>query len=80
MTDRIVYRNDEGGMSIIVPSPEALSIYGIEAIAKKDVPPGRPFKIMSASEIPQDRGSRNGWSIPDEELTDGTGGDTDSFV
>lgn len=39
----IIYKNDEGGVSVIYPTQEALDIYGIEAIAKKDVP--APKKI-----------------------------------
>jgi len=34
----IIYKNDDGGVSVIYPTAEALAIYGIEAIALKDVP------------------------------------------
>lgn len=43
MTQVIIFKNDEGGVSVIHPTQEALDLYGIEAIAKKDVP--SPKKI-----------------------------------
>ena len=57
--DRIIYPNDTGGVSIIVPAPDCPLT--IEEIAAKDVPEGKPFKIIDASEIPTDRTFRNAW-------------------
>jgi hypothetical protein len=59
--NRIIYPNDEGGVSIIIPSPEALETMTIEEIAAKDVPAGKPFKIVDVSDIPSDRTFRNAW-------------------
>jgi hypothetical protein len=39
----IIYKNDNGGVSVIYPTPEALAIYSIKEIALKDVP--APKKI-----------------------------------
>ena len=59
MNQRIIYPNDDGGVSIIVPATECgLSI---EAIAAKDVPAGKPFKIVDVSDIPEDRTFRAAW-------------------
>lgn len=73
MNSRIIFPNDEGGVSIIVPAPECgLSI---EEIATKDVPPivvhgpegsvasstPRPYKIVDVSDIPEDRTFRDAW-------------------
>lgn len=59
MNQRIIYPNDDGGVSIIVPAAECgLSI---EAIAAKDVPAGKPFKIVDVSDIPEDRTFRAAW-------------------
>jgi len=59
MNQRIIYPTDDGGVAVIVPAAECgLSI---EAIAAKDVPAGKPFKIIDASEIPSDRTFRNAW-------------------
>lgn len=38
MTQRIIYKNDSGGVTVIIPAPDAIARYGIEAIARKDVP------------------------------------------
>jgi hypothetical protein len=43
------------------------------AVALKDVPAGKPFKIIDASEIPTDRSQRNAWTVDEAELTDGAG-------
>jgi hypothetical protein len=59
--NRIIYPNDNGGVSIIVPAPEALETMTIEEIAAKDVPAGKPFKIVDVSDIPSDRTFRNAW-------------------
>lgn len=59
MNSRIIYPNDDGGVSIIVPAAECgLSI---EEIAEKDVPAGKPFKIVDVADIPTDRTFRNAW-------------------
>jgi len=59
MTQRIIYPNDEGGVSIVIPAPECGLT--IEQIAAKDVPAGKPFKIVDVADIPSDRTFRNAW-------------------
>jgi hypothetical protein len=62
--NRIIFKNDQGGVSVIIPTPEALEQHGIQAIAIKDVPgSGTPYWIVDASEIPSDRSNRNAWTI-----------------
>jgi len=61
MTQRIIYPTDEGGVAIVIPSPEALEIMTIEDIAAKDVPAGKPFKIIGTADVPTDRTFRNAW-------------------
>lgn len=58
MNQRIIYPTDDGGVAIIVPSDCGLTI---EQIAAKDVPTGKPFKIVDVSDIPTDRTFRNAW-------------------
>lgn len=59
MNQRIIYPTDDGGVAVIVPAAECgLSI---EEIAAKDVPAGKPFKIVDVSAIPEDRTFRNAW-------------------
>ena len=73
MNQRIIYPTDDGGVAVIVPAPECGLT--IEEIAAKDVPPmmvnalegfvalstPRPFKIVDASDIPEDRTFRAAW-------------------
>jgi len=58
MDKRIIYPTDEGGVAVITPADCGLTI---EEIAAKDVPEGKPFKIVDASDIPTDRTFRNAW-------------------
>jgi hypothetical protein len=78
MTKVIIFKNDDGGVSVIYPTQEALVIYGIEAIAIKDVPAGRPYKIIHASELPS-REQRNQWEVDDAALKDGVGSESNEF-
>lgn len=59
MNQRIVYQNDEGGISILVPADCGLTI---EEIAAKDVPAGKAYNIVDVSEIPTDRTFRDAWT------------------
>lgn len=59
MNSRIIYPNDEGGVSIIVPASECGLT--VEQIAAKDVPQGKPYKIVDVSDIPADRTFRGAW-------------------
>ena len=59
MNSRIIYPTDDGGVAIIIPAAECGLT--IEEIATKDVPTGKPYKIVDASEIPTDRTFRNAW-------------------
>jgi hypothetical protein len=59
MNSRIIYPTDDGGVAIIVPAPECGLT--IEEIAVKDVPTGKPFKIVNVTDIPSDRTFRNAW-------------------
>ena len=73
MNKRIIYKNSDNSVSIIIPSPEALQSMTIEQIARKDVPTGYKYKIVDVFEIPSDRSLRNAWTIDEAELTDGVG-------
>lgn len=56
MNQRIIYPTDDGGVAIIIPA------VSVEA-ALKDVPEGKPYKIVESSEIPTDRTFRNAWEM-----------------
>ena len=70
---KIIYTNEDGGVSIITPTDEALSFMTIDEIAKKDVPTGLPYKIVGDSEVPTDRTFRDAWVVDETSLTDGVG-------
>lgn len=72
MTQRIIYLNNDGNVAIITPANCGLTI---EQLALKDVPFGKPFKIINASDLPADRTSRNAWTVDAADLTDGIGAD-----
>lgn len=61
MNQRIIYPTDNGGVAVIVPSPEYLETHTIEELAAKDVPAGKPYKIVDVADIPTDRTFRNAW-------------------
>ena len=77
MTQRIIYPTDEGGVAIIVPASECGLT--IEEIAAKDVPHGKPYKIVDVSDIPEDRTFRNAWEVDSAILTDGVGAESNEF-
>ncbi len=52
---RILFPNDDGGVSIIIPA-ESLEL------AMKDIPSGKPYLIVDAADIPTDREFRNAWT------------------
>jgi hypothetical protein len=70
MDQRIIYQNDDGGVSIIIPCDCGLTI---EQIAAKDVPTGKPYQIVDVADIPTDRQWRNDWTVDEADLTDGVG-------
>lgn len=102
MNKRIIYPNDNGGVSIIIPAFESKkqilvteavyktiiitdeetkkeheelelispAVYRdqtdeefLQFIADKDVPAGKPFQIVDASDIPEDRTFRDAWEF-----------------
>jgi hypothetical protein len=79
MTQRIIYQTDEGGVAVIIPTQEALEQYSIEAIALKDVPAGKPFKVVATSDVPNDRTFRSAWEVDLATLTDGVGAEYSTF-
>jgi hypothetical protein len=79
MNQVIIYKNNTGGVSVTIPTQEALDAHGLEAIAVKDVPSGRKFKLVDASDIPSDRSERDAWTVDEADLTDGVGGVSSEF-
>ena len=59
MNQRIIYPTPDGGVAILVPIPDCGLT--LDEIIAKDVPPGVPYKIIDAADIPADRTFRNAW-------------------
>jgi hypothetical protein len=55
---RIIYQNETGGVSIIIPTESV-------ELALKDVPEGVPYEIVDEADIPSDRYFRNAWVMGD---------------
>jgi hypothetical protein len=56
---RVIFPNDEGGVSVLTPVPNCGLT--LEEIIAKDVPAGKPHQVIDRSEIPTDRTFRNAW-------------------
>jgi len=44
----------------------------------RDVPAGKPFKIIDAKDLPQDA-PQDAWQVNESDLTDGVGGESNEF-
>ena len=55
----ILYQEVDGGVGVVYPITECGLT--VEEIAQKDVPSGRPYRIVDVSEVPSDRTFRNAW-------------------
>jgi|688.fasta_scaffold1422021_2 hypothetical protein len=62
--NRIIYKTPDGGVAVIVPSPEYLQDHTIEELAAKDVPEGAEFRIVDTVDVPTDRTWRAAWEYP----------------
>jgi hypothetical protein len=54
----IIFPQDNGGVSVIVPAPEYAD--QLEAIAAKDVPEGKSWRIVDDGDLPS-RDFRDQW-------------------
>jgi hypothetical protein len=77
MTQVIIYNQDNGIPAVVMPTQEALDAHGIMAIAIKDVPAGKKFKIIDAAELPDT--PQETWTVNESDLTDGVGGESNEF-
>ena len=79
----IIYKQDNGQVSVLAPAPDVLAALGggmdaMMKIAVKDVPAGKPFKIVDHTELPQDI-PQEAWVVDDADLNDGIGGESCEF-
>jgi hypothetical protein len=73
----ILHLNDDGTPAITEPEKSYVEKYGIHAIAVKDLPAGKPFKIMDAADLPD--APQEAWVVNEADLTDGVGGESYEF-
>lgn len=64
---KIIYIEDDGRVAVINPP------------LVKDVPAGKPYKIVEDHMIPSDREQRDAWTVDPALLTDGIGGESNEF-
>ena len=65
--EKIIYPTDDG-ISVLTPISGSA-----KEIAKKDVPTGVKYKIIDASDLPQERDFRNAWEYDFTKSFDGVG-------
>lgn len=68
MDQRIIYPQ-ETGIAVIIPTGDL----SVEETALKDVPSGVKYKIINASDLPQERDFRNAWEFDFSTDFDGVG-------
>lgn len=59
MSKQIIYPQENGAIVLVTPAPQCE--LPIEEIARKDVPAGVPYKIVEASDLPEDHTFFNAW-------------------
>ena len=81
MSQRIIYKNVDGSVGVLIPSPQALAKFGIDAIAAKDTPAGLSYWIVDETDIPAERTYRNAWAADETALgaPHGVGSASNSF-
>ena len=80
MSSRIIYKNLDNSVGVIIPTQEVLKFATVLQVAEKDVPAGLPYWIVEDSVIPEDRTFRGAWEI-DESFgkPTGFGGESNQF-
>ena len=76
---RIIYKNTDSSVGVLIPTQEALNFATIEQIAEKDVPKDLPYKIVQDTDIPSDRTYRDAWEWDNTIVPDGFGGISNEF-
>lgn len=78
--NRIIYKNKDNSVAILIPAQEVLDVVGLKAIAEKDTPQDLPYWIVSDTDIPSDRTDRNSWILENMPEPDGFGGVSNEFT
>lgn len=78
--NRVIYKNLDDTVSILIPAQEVLDIVGLQAIAEKDVPQDLPYWLIMDTDIPSDRTERDQWIWETTADPDGFGGASNIFT
>ena len=80
MSSRIIYKNLDNSVGVIIPTQEVLKFATVLQVAEKDCPCNLPYWIVEDSIIPENRTFRSAWEI-DESMgkPDGFGGESNEF-
>ena len=78
--NRVIYRNKDNTVSVLVPAQEVLDIVGLKSIAEKDVPQDLPYWLVMDTDIPSNRTDRNSWILENMPEPDGFGGVSNEFT
>ena len=65
MNERIIYPNDDGGISIVIPTGEV----SIEKVIAKAVPQGKQYQIVDVANFPTERVFRDAWELTGEAVS-----------
>lgn len=57
MNQAIIYPQDDGCIALVMPTGEL----PVEQIAAKDVPAGKPYRIINVADIPEDHTFFDAW-------------------
>ena len=76
---KIIFKNTDNTIGIIIPTQEVLNKYTYKQIAEKDVPSGLPYVIVEDDVIPSDRTFRNAWELAEDTVFDGVGSESNEF-
>lgn len=55
----IIHPREDGGLVFTYPCDCGIPV---QEIARKDVPPGKPFIVLDASDLPEDRTYMDAWT------------------
>lgn len=78
--NRVIYKNKDNSVAVLIPAQEVLDIVGLQALAEKDVPHNLPYWLVSDTDIPSDRTDRNAWILENMPEPDGFGGVSNEFT
>jgi len=68
-----IYITDEGQVALVTPTEEALSKNTHKEIFDRDIPEGKPYRIIDESEMPSDLTWLASWTVDESYLVSGVG-------